>query len=145
MQESARAMIEGGGGGSIVVTSSQNAFFPQYDTSHYSATKGALLTLVRATALDLSANGVRVNAISPGFIRTPLAAPLLDDRDTAARLLRTVPMGRFGESEEIANAVLFLASDQASYITGANLVADGGATLGMSLGVERVVLPGFAR
>lgn len=143
VQEAAKVMAATGRGGSIVVTSSQNAFFPHYNTSHYSATKGALVTLVRAAALDLAEHGIRLNAISPGFIRTPLAAPLVNDRKTAAGLLEHVPMRRFGEPDEVASVALFLASEEASYITGSNIVVDGGTTLGMSLGVSEVVLPGF--
>jgi NAD(P)-dependent dehydrogenase (short-subunit alcohol dehydrogenase family) len=143
VQEAAAVMARDGQGGSIVVTSSQNAFFPQYSTAAYSATKGALATLVRAAALDLSGQQIRLNAISPGYIDTPLAAPLVSDQKTAAGLLAHVPLGRFGRPGEVASAALFLASAEASYITGANIVVDGGTTLGMSLGAEGVVLPGF--
>ena len=143
VQEAAAAMARHGRGGSIVVTSSQNAFFPQYNTVAYSATKGGLAALVRAAALDLSAHRVRLNAISPGYIDTPLASPLVSDPRTAAGLLSHVPLGRFGRPREVAEAALFLASAAASYITGANIVVDGGTTLGMSLGDEGVVLPGF--
>jgi NAD(P)-dependent dehydrogenase (short-subunit alcohol dehydrogenase family) len=143
VQEAAAVMARQGQGGSIVVMSSQNAFFPQYSTAAYSATKGALAALVRAAALDLSAQRIRLNAISPGYIDTPLAAPLVSDAKTAAGLLAHVPLGRFGQPREVASAALFLASAEASYITGANIVVDGGTTLGMSLGAEDVVLPGF--
>jgi glucose 1-dehydrogenase len=145
VQQAAAVMARNGRGGAIVVTSSQNAFFPQYRTAAYSATKGALGALVRAAALDLAEHGIRLNAISPGYIDTPLAAPLVSDASTAAGLLEHVPMGRFGQPYEVASAALFLASAGASYITGANLVVDGGTTLGMSLGEGNVVLPGFDR
>lgn len=145
VQDAAAVMARGGRGGAIVVTSSQNAFFPQYSTAAYSATKGALAAMVRAAALDLAGHGIRLNAISPGYIDTPLAAPLVSDPATAAGLMEHVPMRRFGQPGEVASAALFLASAEASYITGANLVVDGGTTLGMSLGGGDIVLPGFGR
>lgn len=131
MQESARAMRDGG---SIIVTSSQNGFFPQYRTAHYSASKAALITLAKAASLDLASRGIRVNALSPGFIDTPLAAPLVSSPEASATILGTVPLDRFGRGDEVAAAALFLASTESSYVTGANLVVDGGATVGMSMG-----------
>lgn len=140
LQESARAMPVGG---SIVVTASQNGIFPQYDTAHYSATKAALITLAKSAALDLSRRGIRVNAISPGFIDTPLASPLVQSESLSQSILKTVPLRRFGRADEVAAAVLFLLSDESSYITGSNLVIDGGATVGMSMGDGPIDLPGF--
>jgi NAD(P)-dependent dehydrogenase (short-subunit alcohol dehydrogenase family) len=131
MQESARAMTRGG---SIIVTSSQNGFFPQYRTAHYSASKAALITLAKSASLDLASRGIRVNALSPGFIDTPLAAPLVNSIETSKTILSTVPLERFGRDDEVAACALFLASDESSYVTGSNLVVDGGATVGMSMG-----------
>jgi len=136
-QEGARAIVASGGG-AIVVTASTNAFFPERNTAHYSAAKGGVVALVRAAALDLAANGVRVNAVSPGIIRTPLAAPLTEDAAAARAYLRDVPMSRFGESDEIADTVLYLASDEASYITGQNIVVDGGTTLGTTFELPEI-------
>jgi NAD(P)-dependent dehydrogenase (short-subunit alcohol dehydrogenase family) len=133
VQESARVFAESGRRGSIVVTSSTNAFFPERHTVHYSTSKGAVVAFVRACALDLAELGIRINAISPGIIRTPLAAPIVDDPAASADYLGKVPLGRFGEPEEIARLVLFLASDEASYITGENIVIDGGVTVGTVL------------
>jgi NAD(P)-dependent dehydrogenase (short-subunit alcohol dehydrogenase family) len=133
VQESARVFAESGRRGSIVVTSSTNAFFPERHTVHYSTSKGAVVAFVRACALDLAELGIRINAISPGIIRTPLAGPIVDDPAASADYVGKVPLGRFGEPEEIARLVLFLASDEASYITGENIVIDGGVTVGTVL------------
>ena len=142
VQEAARAMARAGGG-SIVVTSSTNAFYVEQHTAHYSATKGGVLTFVRNAALDLAEYGIRVNTVCPGIIRTRLAQPLIDDPVGGPEYLKRVPLRRFGEPVEIANAVLFLASDEASYITGEHLVVDGGATLGVVLEIPDGALPGF--
>jgi NAD(P)-dependent dehydrogenase (short-subunit alcohol dehydrogenase family) len=140
VQESARAFATTGRRGAIVVTSSTNAFFPERHTVHYSTSKGAVVAFVRACALDLAELGVRINAVSPGIIRTPLAAPIVGDPVAATDYLGKVPLGRFGEPEEIAHLVLFLASDEASYITGENVVIDGGATLGTILRIPHGAL-----
>jgi 3-oxoacyl-[acyl-carrier protein] reductase len=141
VQEGARGIMASSGHGAIVVTASTNAFFPEQHTAHYSAAKGGVVAFVRAVALDLAESGVRVNAVSPGIIRTPLAAPLTEDPEAAREFLSAVPMHRFGESDEIADTVLFLASDESSYITGQNIVVDGGTTLGMSIGQPEIVMP----
>jgi NAD(P)-dependent dehydrogenase (short-subunit alcohol dehydrogenase family) len=142
VQESARAMIAAGRGGAVVVTSSTNAFFPEDNTVAYSASKGGLVAFVKATALDLAPYRIRINAISPGIIRTRLAEAVFDDPAVSGPYLARVPMGRFGEPSEVATVVAFLLSDEASYMTGENVVVDGGTTLGVSLGVQRA-LPGF--
>jgi NAD(P)-dependent dehydrogenase (short-subunit alcohol dehydrogenase family) len=140
VQEGARGILASAGRGAVVVTASTNAFFPEQHTAHYSAAKGGVVAFVRAVALDLAEYGVRVNAVAPGVIRTPLAAPLTEDPDAARDFLRAVPMQRFGECDEIADAVLFLASDESSYITGQNIVIDGGTSLGMSIGMPGIVM-----
>jgi NAD(P)-dependent dehydrogenase (short-subunit alcohol dehydrogenase family) len=133
VQEGARAMRDGG---AVVVTSSTNAFYPEAHTAHYSATKGGVRTFVKAASLDLAARAIRVNVVHPGIIRTRLSQVVTDDPVGGPEFLRSVPLGRFGEPEDIARAVLFLASDDASYITGADLVVDGGATVGVTLQIE---------
>jgi NAD(P)-dependent dehydrogenase (short-subunit alcohol dehydrogenase family) len=142
VQEAARVMAGDGRGGAIVVTSSTNAFYVEKHTAHYSATKGGIWTFVRNAALDLGQHGIRVNSVLPGIIRTRLGEPLIEDPVAGPEYLKRVALGRFGEPVEIANAVLFLASDQASYVTGEGLVVDGGATLGVVLEIPDESIPG---
>jgi NAD(P)-dependent dehydrogenase (short-subunit alcohol dehydrogenase family) len=96
----------------------------------YSATKGALVALTRNMALDYAPQGIRVNCICPGFVRTPLLKAILADHDKTARLTAMHPLGRLGTPEDIANAAVFLASEEASWITGHALVVDGGFSVG---------------
>ncbi|TML86506.1 MAG: SDR family oxidoreductase [Actinobacteria bacterium] len=144
VQEAAREMA-GRGGGAIVVTASTNAFYVEQNTSHYSATKGGVWTFVRNAALDLGQYGIRVNSVLPGIIDTRLSAPLVHDPVAGPEYLKRVPLRRFGQPVEIANAVLFLASDEASYVTGEDLIVDGGATLGVVLEIPDGSIPGIER
>jgi NAD(P)-dependent dehydrogenase (short-subunit alcohol dehydrogenase family) len=99
----------------------------------YAATKGAQLSLMRTLAVELAPRGIRVNAVSPGPIETPMVTKLNLPADVLSEFKESFtarsPIGRFGVSEEIGNAVAFLASAEASYITGANLVVDGGIAI----------------
>ena len=117
------------GGGAIVNTASfvasVGAATPQIA---YTASKGAVLSMTRELAVIHAREGIRVNAVSPGPLRTELLMAFLDTEEKRQRRLVHVPMGRFGESPEIAEAVVFLASDEASYVTGSNLNVDGGLT-----------------
>ena len=117
------------GGGSIVNTASfvasVGAATPQVA---YTASKGAVLSLTRELAVIHAREGIRVNALSPGPLRTELLMKFLDTEAKRQRRLVHVPMGRFGEAAEIAQAVLYLASDESSYVTGTNLLVDGGIT-----------------
>jgi NAD(P)-dependent dehydrogenase (short-subunit alcohol dehydrogenase family) len=92
----------------------------------YSATKGAVLALTRGLAVEYAPFNIRVNTVAPGFVETPLTARALRNPGIQKALLESTPMRRFGLPEEIAKAALFLASDDASYVTGAELVVDGG-------------------
>jgi NAD(P)-dependent dehydrogenase (short-subunit alcohol dehydrogenase family) len=141
VQEGARAMVDGGRGGAIVVVSSTNAVFAEESTVPYTASKGALVALARAAALDLAGRDIRINAVAPGMVRTRMAAPLTEDPAAAAEFLRHVPAGRFAEPAEIASVVCFLLSDGAAYLTGSLVVADGGLTVGMALGVDEIGAP----
>ena len=117
------------GGGSIINTASfvasVGAATPQIA---YTASKGAVLALTRELAVVHARENIRVNALSPGPLRTEMLMSFLDTPEKKQRRLVHVPMGRFGEADEMASAALFLASDDASYMTGANLQVDGGLT-----------------
>jgi NAD(P)-dependent dehydrogenase (short-subunit alcohol dehydrogenase family) len=93
----------------------------------YAASKGAVVNLTRQMALEW-APAVRVNCVCPGVIETPMTAPLREDRAWAEQVLKRYPLGRFGKPEEVAAAILFLASDEAAFVTGAALPVDGGYT-----------------
>jgi NAD(P)-dependent dehydrogenase (short-subunit alcohol dehydrogenase family) len=99
-----------------------------YPNLAYHSAKGAIVNFTRALACEWARSGVRVNAVAPTFARTRLTEPLLADQEMVARLLAETPMGRFAEAEEVAAAILFLASDAASMITGVTLPVDGGWT-----------------
>lgn len=93
----------------------------------YAASKGAIVNLTRQMAMEW-APGVRVNCVCPGVIETPMTAPLRKDASWSEQVLQRYPMGRFGKPEEVAAAILFLASDEAAYVTGVALPVDGGYT-----------------
>jgi NAD(P)-dependent dehydrogenase (short-subunit alcohol dehydrogenase family) len=131
VQEAGRAMQERGG--AIVVTASTNAFYVETNLAAYNTSKGGVMAFVRSAAIDLASFGIRVNAVQPGVVNTPFAAILLDNPEEAADYRKHIPLNRFAEPEEIARAILFLASEEASYITGQGLILDGGLTLGIAL------------
>lgn len=120
-------------GSSIVNISSVHAFAAYPECAVYDASKAGLLGLTRAMALDHGSAGIRVNAICPGYIQTPLMEKWLDtvdDRQATMRHLQSMhPVGRIGTPQDVAEAALFLASQKASFISGAFLVVDGGMTL----------------
>jgi NAD(P)-dependent dehydrogenase (short-subunit alcohol dehydrogenase family) len=144
VQEAARAMKEAGTG-TIVITTSTNAFWIESNASGYNASKGGTRTLMRSAALELAPLGIRVNSVAPGVIRTRLTRHRTDDPQFAGDALKDIPLGRFGEPEDVANAILFLASDDASWITGHDLVVDGGQTIGTPLPLPPRPHPGSSR
>ena len=129
----ARSMVESGGG-SIINQGSVAALVGIANFASYCAAKGAVVALTRSMSVDLAPRGVRVNAICPGTVYTPLMEPMLRARgggDMEAGLALTVakyPIGRLGTPEEIAAVALFLASEDSSFLTGSVLTADGGMT-----------------
>jgi len=117
------------GCGVILVTSSVTGPRVAYPgLSHYAASKAGVNGFIRNAAVELAAYNIRVNGVEPGMIRTP-AMDNLGDEPLSSAIARTMPLKRLGEPADIAHAMLFLASDQASYITGQTLVVDGGVTL----------------
>jgi NAD(P)-dependent dehydrogenase (short-subunit alcohol dehydrogenase family) len=120
-------MIERGSG-AIVNIASMAGVSGLYDAHAYTAAKGALVNLSRSMAITYIKQGVRTNSVCPGFVDTPMIAPVINVFDDAATAAALSPMGRPARPDEIANAVLFLASDDASYVNGATLVVDGGCT-----------------
>jgi NAD(P)-dependent dehydrogenase (short-subunit alcohol dehydrogenase family) len=115
--------------GSIIHISSVGAYAAQERASLYCATKAAQVSMAQSMALELAPHGIRVNAIAPGDIRTEASANIVEelkDSGSTGRYIRITPLGRRGSPEEIGHAVAFLASEEASFITGATLLVDGG-------------------
>jgi len=123
----ASPIMKAPGGGSMANISSISGITGQHHVHvAYNASKGAVRTLTKAAAVQHGADNIRVNSIHPGLMPPMRSSGRTADPEVRAKMLRQVPMGRAGRPEEVANAVLFLASDEASYITGAELWVDGG-------------------
>jgi NAD(P)-dependent dehydrogenase (short-subunit alcohol dehydrogenase family) len=120
-----RHMLERGYG-RIVNIASLNSFVALNEVAAYAASKAGVASLTRSLAVEWSKKGVTVNAIAPGVFRTDLNAQLLDSTPRGQELLMRTPMGRFGKTEELIGAAIYLASDAASFVTGQTLVVDGG-------------------
>jgi NAD(P)-dependent dehydrogenase (short-subunit alcohol dehydrogenase family) len=116
------------GGGSIVCTGSPTGLRGHAKLAAYSASKGGVIALVRVLATEYSEDRIRVNCVVPGFTATPFVQPLVDDPVASRPVLERIPLGRPGRPEEVASMMLFLASDESSYVTGATLAVDGGRT-----------------
>jgi 3alpha(or 20beta)-hydroxysteroid dehydrogenase len=147
----AAPLIEAAGGGSIVNTASYTAQAGMAMLTSYAATKGAILSMTRVAALELAPKGIRVNAICPGSVDTPMAnpanvfvgdsgEPMMSAEDGAAIAAataelygRVIPLGRIGRADEIAKLALFLTSEDSSYITGQPVIVDGGWLAGVSI------------
>lgn len=136
-QAVAREMIKAKKGGKIINIASIDAVHPMGEVSHYNASKGGVLSLTKALALEWAPHGIYVNAVAPGSIWTPGSEKLRIEQEAAGRnpeeLLKKFmtrwPLGRPGEADDVAKVVLFYASDAASYVTGTMLVVDGGYLL----------------
>lgn len=124
----ARAMVAEGRAGSIINIASVGAMLATAEQAHYCAAKGGVLALTRCIAVELAPFGIRVNAISPGAVETDINRELLADPAFRSMRMRRIPLGRVAMPDEIAGAALLLASDDGSFITGANIVVDGGRT-----------------
>jgi NAD(P)-dependent dehydrogenase (short-subunit alcohol dehydrogenase family) len=116
-------------GGCIINIASMLSFFGGARVPAYSASKGGIVQLTRSLAIAWATDAIRVNAVAPGWISTPLTQALQSDTNRSAELISRTPLGRWGRPEDIAGPVLFLASDLASFITGAVLPVDGGYSI----------------
>jgi NAD(P)-dependent dehydrogenase (short-subunit alcohol dehydrogenase family) len=125
-REAGRVMLRQGGG-SIIAISSVHGSVGMERLAAYAASKGGVEMLMRTLALEWAHHGVRVNTLAPGYFRTSMSEPLLTSR-WEERIRAAVPMGRFGDCEEVVGAALFLASDASAYVTGTTLFVDGGWT-----------------
>ncbi|MGY3360836.1 meso-butanediol dehydrogenase/(S,S)-butanediol dehydrogenase/diacetyl reductase [Bradyrhizobium sp. GM0.4] len=114
--------------GSIVNTASVSGTGGDWAMSPYNAAKGAIVNLTRALALDLGKKGIRVNAVCPSLTRTGMTEEMMDDKELLAKFAERIPLGRVCEPEEVAAVIAFLASEDASFMTGANVAVDGGVS-----------------
>jgi NAD(P)-dependent dehydrogenase (short-subunit alcohol dehydrogenase family) len=126
LRSAARHMVERGGGGSLAVTASLAAISGAARNEHYAATKGAVISMMRALAVELARHGIRANAILPGWIETPMTAPAFGWDRFVERVLPRVPLRRWGRPEDFGGIAVYLASDASGYHTGDTFVIDGG-------------------
>lgn len=122
------SLMRSQGGGAIVNTASISGLFADTGIVAYNAAKAGVINLTRVFAVEYARDGIRVNCVCPGAINTPGLAPALKQPGFADKFNEAIPIGRLGKPEEMANVVLFLASDLASFVTGSAFVADGGQT-----------------
>ena len=115
------------GGGRIILFSSVNSHGSEPETAHYSAAKAAINSLAKSFAVDFAAHNIQVNAVSPGWVETPLIAEFVEEA-TPEDLARVNPLARLGRPEELAGVVVYLATDAPPFLTGATLFVDGGQT-----------------
>jgi 3-oxoacyl-[acyl-carrier protein] reductase len=128
LKHEASQMVAQGGGGSIINISSLNGHQPGEGMAAYCSAKGGVEMLTRVAAIELGSRGIRVNAIAPGFVQTPLTALIKLVPEVERGFVHNTPLGRAGQPEDIAKAALYLASDESSWVSGDSLAVDGGAT-----------------
>jgi glucose 1-dehydrogenase len=127
-QASARQMVQQGGGGKLIFISSVHEDIPFPGYTAYCASKGGIRMMMRNLAIELAPYKINVNNIAPGAIATPINQAVLDDPVASKNAIAEIPWGRFGKPEEVASVALFLASDEAGYVTGSTYYVDGGLT-----------------
>jgi NAD(P)-dependent dehydrogenase (short-subunit alcohol dehydrogenase family) len=130
-QEAARVMMRDGVKGAIVLTASTNAFQPEAGGLAYNTSKAGVVAVMQTAALELSARGIRVNAIAPGIINTRLAAFVINHPVQSKIMLDRIPISRFAEPVEMARPILWMCSEDASYLSGHLMVVDGAMTSGL--------------
>ncbi len=129
LRTAARHMIERGGGGSLVGTASLAAIEGAARNTQYAATKGAMVAVIRALAVELARHGIRANAVLPGWIETPMTARSVGDEKFAAAVLPRIPARRWGTGADFGGVAVYLASEASTYHSGDCLVIDGGYSL----------------
>jgi NAD(P)-dependent dehydrogenase (short-subunit alcohol dehydrogenase family) len=133
----ARRMVAAEQGGSIVTVTSMNGVVPGPKAGAYAATKAGIARLTQQMALEWGSRGIRVNAVAPGLIDGGMSAPIYADADVRSRREGAVPLGRLGTGPDVAAAVLFLLSSQSAYVTGTELLVDGGVTMSIIANLPR--------
>ncbi|HSS61323.1 MAG TPA: SDR family oxidoreductase [Candidatus Limnocylindrales bacterium] len=145
-QEAGRVMMRDGIRGAIVLTASTNAFQPEAGGLAYNTSKSGQVAVMHTAALELSKHGIRVNAIAPGIINTRLSAFVINNPESRRIMLDRIPIGRFAEPDEMARPILWMCSDDASYLTGHLMVVDGALSTGLpEPGEMDTPLPGAVR
>jgi len=129
LRAAARHMVERGGGGSLVGTASLAAIEGAARNTHYAATKGAMVAVIRALAVEMARHGIRANAVLPGWIETAMTAKSVADERFAAAVLPRIPARRWGSGADFGGIAVYLASDASAYHSGDCLVIDGGYAL----------------
>jgi glucose 1-dehydrogenase len=128
-REAARIMRAADAPGAIVMISSVHEVIPWQQYSHYCASKGGLKLFAQSVARELAPHGIRVVSIAPGAISTPINEKVIEDEEQRRQVQEEIPLGRWGDVEDVARAVAWVASDQAEYVVGTTLFVDGGMTL----------------
>ena len=147
LQEGARQMVKEGHGGAMVVVSSTNAYQPEQEGVFYNTSKSGQVAVMHTAAMELGKYGIRVNGIAPGIINTRLSWFVIKDPVQSKVFLDRTPMGRFAEAVEMARPILFMCSDDASFMSGALMVVDGAYSVGLPVpGVlDAPLVPGGVR